>query len=226
VLNLTEQAEVLSIKERNEKNALKRLRENRNSAFAVNFISTMQDSIDNVAKQIQKQGIRFDCKAGCTYCCTLRVEALAPEVFRIARELKKLKLDQLAAVIERLKVHAIKAAGVPSKEFYLTCPLLVSGLCSIYGVRPGMCRKFYSLDVEQCKNPDAEIPENLGMVVKSGAIMCGVTRAYERAKFSAAPHELGQALLLALTDSTAEERWGNGELVFDLLPEALPPHTT
>lgn len=226
MLNSTEQTEVFLIKERNEKNALKRLRENRNSTFAINFISAMQDSIDDVAKQTQRQGIHFDCKAGCTYCCTLRVEALAPEVFRIACELKKLKLDQLAAVIERLKVHAMKAAGVPSKEFYLTCPLLVNGLCSIYSVRPGMCRKFYSLDVEQCKNPDAEIPENLGMVVKSGAIMSGITHAYERAKFSAAPHELGQALLLALTDSTAEERWGKGEIVFDLLPEALLQHIT
>jgi hypothetical protein len=75
------------------------------------------------------------------------------------------------------------------------------------------------MDVEACKKPDASAPEDGEMVMKASAMIYGTSQAYERAKLSRNSHELGQALLLALTDPTSEDRWYRGEIVFEPIPE-------
>lgn len=55
-------------------------------------------------------------------------------------------------------------------------------------------------------------------MVKSGAIGYGFSEAFTTKKLSSIPHELGQALLIALTDSS-ETRWSKGEMVFEPIPE-------
>lgn len=77
-----------------------------------------------------------------------------------------------------------------------------------------MCRKYLSLDVEECKKPDDCAAEDSEMVVKSSALIFGTGQTYARAKLSNQNHELGQALLVALTDPGAEDRWYRGEQVF------------
>ena len=97
--------------------------------------------------------------------------------------------------------------------------MLADGKCTIYEYRPAMCRKFNSLDAEVCKDSFAEVPEHKGVAIKSAAKMHGVMEAYSNKKLSATPHELGQALLIAVTDSNSEKRWFKGERVFTTLPE-------
>ena len=72
-----------------------------------------------------------------------------------------------------------------------------------------------SLDVEECKKPDACAPEDHEMAMKSSALIFGTYQAYSRVKILNQVHELGQALLVALADSSAEERWFRGEQVFE-----------
>lgn len=214
-LSSTEKLEIATLVQHQEKQLGKKLSANRNKIFAINAIRTLHEQIDTLTEQISKKpGIHFDCKAGCSYCCSLRVAAMPTEVFVIARHMKQLPSEPLAEIIHKLTVHAEAARDLGTEEYFLPCSLLVNGRCSIYALRPAMCRKYLSMDVEECKKPDACAPEDREMVMKSSALIFGTTQAYTRAKLATQNHELGQALLVALTDPSTEERWYRGEQVF------------
>ena len=136
------------------------------------------------------------------------------EIFLIARHLLQLPAEAQSKLIDRLKIHAEAARDVVMEEHFLPCPMLADGRCTIYALRPVMCRKYLSQDVEECKKPDACATEDREMVVTSSALIFGTSQAYARAKLANQNHELGQALLLALTDPGAEDRWYRGEQVF------------
>lgn len=222
MLNPKEQAEIQQIAVGTQKEYKLKLRRNNNSIYAVNLSSDLHVKIDKLVEDTKNTGVRFGCENGCSYCCTLRVEALAPEVFYIAKKLKaNLTQTQLVELTESLSVYSDRARGLSQTEHRIPCPLLLNGRCSIYDYRPAMCRKFNSLDAEICKDPTAEIPENLGIVAKGSAIFHGFMEAYSGKKLSSMPHELGQALLVAITNQTAEENWFKGEVVFEPLPEKV-----
>jgi Fe-S-cluster containining protein len=210
-----EQAEFFDAAEKVQQTVLNHLNTNRSRTFAITFISNLQRGVDNVVQAAIDNGQKFDCKAGCSYCCSARVEALEPEIFQIASELKKLPPDNIAEITARLRKHAAIAKGLAVSDYHLSCPFLKENLCSIYSIRPAVCRKAHSYDVEKCRATASEIPESLEIALKSEALMKGTAEAYSQASLPASGHELGQAVLLALTDETAESRWYSGEHVFN-----------
>lgn len=214
MLNPEEQDAFLSAIAAVEQVALNRLSANRSLTFAIAFIAKLQDGVDQVVHTASAQGQKLDCRAGCSHCCSARVEALEAEIFQIARELKKLAPEKLAALVARLQEHAAAARDVSVWDYRIRCPFLTENLCSIYPVRPAACRKAHSLDVEKCALPGAEIPQSLNIALKTEALMKGTAQAYGKVDLPASGHELGQAVLLALTDETAESRWYEGEPVF------------
>jgi Fe-S-cluster containining protein len=199
---------------------VKGLVQNRNKVFAINLVRSVHDKTDALVERISKtpEG-RFDCKPGCSYCCSTRTEVLAPEIFLIARELKKLPADQLAVVVGRLGEHAIKARGLRPEHHNLVCPFLQDSMCTVYESRPFGCRRFNSLDVEECKKPDGSPPENEELNMKAAAVLNGTVEGYMKRQLSSIPHELGAAVLKALQEDDAEDRWYRGEMVFDPLPD-------
>ena len=199
---------------------VKGLAQNRNRVFAINLVKTVHEKTDLLVEQIGKKPEgKFDCKPGCAYCCSSRTEALPPEIFLIAQELRKLPAEQLAAVTTRLREHAAKAKGLRPEHHNLPCPLLVDSMCSVYAVRPFGCRRFNSLDVEVCKDPDGSPPENEELNMKAAAVMNGTVDGYLKRQLPSYPHELGQAVLKALEQPDVEKRWFAGEQVFDPLPD-------
>jgi len=215
-LSASEKLEIATLVQNQEKQLARKLTTNRNKIFAINAIRALHEQIDVLTEKIiKKPGLHFDCKAGCSYCCSLRVAAVPAEVFLIARHLNQLSTGAQITLMDKLKIHAEAARGVGMEEHFLPCPMLADGRCTVYAIRPAMCRKYLSLDVEECKKPDACASEDREMVVKSSALIFGTGQAYSRAKLSNQNHELGQALLVALTDPTAEDRWYRGEQVFD-----------
>lgn len=220
MLNPQEQAEIQQLVVTTQKEYKNKLRSNNNSIYAINLVSDLHSKIDDTVEEAKSFGVRFGCENGCSYCCTLRVEALAPEIFYIAKKLKmSLQSDELRKLTESLNIFSEKAKGLSQIEHEIPCPMLSDGKCTIYDFRPAMCRKFNSLDAEVCKDPFAEVPEHKGVAMKSGAKMHGVMAAYSNKKLSATPHELGQALLIAITDKNSEKRWFKGASVFAPLPE-------
>ena len=216
------QAEIRAIADKQQKDVRNALVKNRNKIFAIHLVKTLHGQIDELVTQVSKRpGVHFDCKPGCTYCCNFRIETVAPEVFIIARRLKQLPPEQLGAMIERLREHAARAAGVRSNDFVMVCPMLENERCTVYEDRPTLCRKYLSLSVEECAKVGVSAPEDGELSLKGTALLGGTLKGYEQAKRPLPVHELGQALLVALTDPTCEDRWYKGETVFPVIPEAL-----
>ena len=185
------------------------------SANVVRFIAHLHRAVDEVTQRAWQAGPAPDCRAGCAHCCSLRVEATAPEVFRIARKLRVQPEAELAALVERLRLRVLAArSGLPGTR-RLDCTFLASGaLCSIYEQRPAACRKAHSLSVAACEAHAAAIPQNLSLVLDAEALMVGTAEAYRDVHLAASAHELLEAILLALSDATAEARWAAGVDVF------------
>jgi hypothetical protein len=164
-------------------------------------------------QQANDQPIKIECQIGCAFCCSLRVEATEPEVFLITRELKKWTSTQLTTILEKLHKHA-EATNAEAHPHRTNCAFLENNLCSIYEVRPAACRKAHSLSAACCSNFSSEIPQNLAVALGTEALMKGTSEAYQLIKLCASAHELCHAVLLAMSDESAEARWYNGEAVF------------
>ncbi len=215
LLSPEEHVAFLNAAEKIRHTAQRQLADNPTRPHIIHFIANLQRGVDSVTQAAVDRGAQFDCKAGCTHCCQVRVEALEPEVFLIARELRQWPDQKLGEVMVRLQNHAAIVKSMPAEQHQSPCPFLEQNLCSIYAVRPAVCRKAHSFDVTKCAAPGADIPQNLDLVLKAEALMKGTAEAYRGIDLPAAAHELGQAVLLALTDDAAESRWADGAAVFD-----------
>ena len=180
---------------------------------AVAFIANLHRGLDHVALRAAELGPVPDCQAGCAYCCFVRVEATEPEVFLIAQRVRLLPENQVAGLIDKLR-RRVAEYGAGLSDTRVGCAFLVEGRCSIYEARPAACRKAHSLSVRQCAELAAEIPQNLKLIAEAEALMAGTSNAYREVGLPASPLELNSAVLLALSDASAESRWFKGETVF------------
>lgn len=180
----------------------------------IEFVANLQHGVSRIVSDAIEQGVPVACQAGCSHCCHARVEASAPEIFRIARDLESRSSEALGKIVEGLKVHVASPSLAIAWSQRRACPFLNNNLCVIYDKRPAVCRSAHSLDVRACETDAAEIPQDWGMVVRVEALTKGTSEAYRNLGFSVGAHELGAAVLLALTDASAEARWYGGEAVF------------
>ena len=99
----------------------------------------------------------FHCASGCGYCCHLRITISVAEALIILDHLQK--HDQQHEYKERVKnlrePLAKRAASDNSWWLENSIPCLFlehnTSLCTIYEVRPFICRAYHSLDIQQCK---------------------------------------------------------------------------
>ncbi len=179
----------------------------------------LHQATDAEITNAQADGVQMACQPGCNHCCAAQVEALAPEVFLILDQVQQQTPEERAALMGRLRAHATTLTTEPAGEAKAwsqrpKCPLLVNGLCSVYAVRPAVCRKAHSLDVKACEAGAPQIPQSLRVVVTAQARSQGTSDAFREIGLVSSRHELASALLLALTDSTAQSRWLAGDAVF------------
>jgi Fe-S-cluster containining protein len=182
----------------------------------INFIGNLQrgvDQIQAVAQHDTHAGVPervVACRAGCSHCCEVRVEALAPEVFQIANALKQLPEQALAGWRQRLQAHVPLVRNLTTAEHRAPCVFLRDHLCAIYGIRPAVCRRAHSYDATACAEHHPEIPQNLQVILQAEALLKGTVDAYAQDGLHAGGHELSQAVLMALDDDTLEVKWLNG----------------
>ncbi len=213
-LSAAEQAALLRSVQNVQTAAVRQLRDQPDPVSVIRFVCTVQRGVDKVVQDRAQGGVKPDCRSGCSHCCSARVEAMPAEVFQIAREVSRLADAARAGVIGRLRVQVAAAGDALLWKHRPVCAFLEAGLCSIYPVRPGVCRKAHSLDVRRCEAGSADIPEDLGLVLDAEALIKGASSAYAQLGFEARGVELARGVLLALSDPTAEARWSNGERVF------------
>lgn len=175
---------------------------------AIAFCAQLHRSLDAVSAQAAAAGPVPDCTAGCAHCCHVRVEATEPEIFHIAQHLAAEPADKLKHLTARLRQHVTRAQDGTTRQ---PCSFLQADRCSIYDVRPAACRKAHSLSVQHCATQAPEIPQNLRLLLDAEALMAGTALAYRDVQLPANARELNAAVLAALTDVAAQDRWYQGD---------------
>lgn len=162
------------------------------------------------------------CKPGCDACCHRPVGTSAPVVLRIAAAMRAGLGDaELAAALARVVALDERTHGrtwTPAERPPLPCALLVQGVCSIYPVRPFVCRGWNSADAEACRRAlgedSVEMRFDLYQRTTFAAVERGVQAALSARGLDPADLELTAALRVALEQQDACERWLAGEKVF------------
>ena len=111
-------------------------------------------AVAEVLKQVPPPA-PIQCKAGCPWCCYIRLTASVPEVLAV---LDYIRETFTAAELARLKRKVANIDGYPRgldgearARLGLPCPLLKDGSCSVHTVRPLSCRAVASVDVAACR---------------------------------------------------------------------------
>jgi Fe-S-cluster containining protein len=149
----------------------------------------------------------LDCKAGCSYCCRKpNVLASVPEIANIARFVKEnFSADGRRDLEERARRYRKQTEGRrvedPTNES-VPCPLLIDDRCSVYEVRPLICRGYNSTNVDVCRraHSDATVLVPTFALLKdvtSGATV-GAAQQLHAAGVNDAMVDLGTALGLIL----------------------------
>lgn len=166
----------------------------------------------------------IDCSRGCATCCTLRVTATAPEVLWLAAfiravtpALKARGIDLRGQVQQaHLRTHGLGERG--RLEARQRCPFIAQGVCVVYQVRPLACRGLASHDRRACANAAAgridRIPYSEPHLRVRGLVQNAMQSALRDAGVAWLAYELNAALLIALDDPHAAQRWARGEDVF------------
>ena len=144
------------------------------------------------------------CRKGCFSCCTQPVTALVPEIVEIAGRLKttldERETAQLRARIEKYRRRVNSAEPGRSRPLAL-CPLNVDGECSVYDIRPLLCRGYNSYDAAACERAAEEgfegptaIPIDLStyMIAAAANLSLRLSATYEGRELE--PRDLVEAL--------------------------------
>ncbi len=111
------------------------------------------------------------CRKGCSACCNYIVSLSAPEALFLWEHLGRLSSVRRKAIYERyLQAATTLLARRPPMEsevaspavlshwyadLQITCPFLEGGACSIYPIRPLVCREHISRSAASCKIDEA-----------------------------------------------------------------------
>lgn len=192
----------------------RQLRADPQPATAVGFVQVLQHGVDAAVRARFSSGARPHCKAGCSHCCHTRVEALPAEVFHIARHINAFAAADRINIQVRLSQQIDADTVDQTWKARPACAFLQDHRCTIYDIRPGVCRKTHSLDVGQCATGASKIPEDFGVLLDAEALIQGCASAYEAEGIESAGTELASSVLAALADPALETRWYHGERVF------------
>ena len=156
------------------------------------------------------------CAPGCFFCCYLPVDVLAPEAFRVAAHLKRTRsAGELAELVYRLGGPGGHDPGTRP------CVFLDQGRCSIYEVRPMVCRGYNSLSKERCEafyhDTSVDLKGTKDRVAgdMAEAMEDGIIAGLNALGLDAQWYELSSAVLRALETTDGPERWARGEAVFE-----------
>jgi uncharacterized protein len=173
--------------------------------------SGMSAAIDALPSKAQHA-----CAPGCSFCCYLPVDVLAPEAFRIAAHLQQTRSPrELTALVYRLVAHGQHDGAARP------CVFLTDGRCSIYEVRPMVCRSYNSLARERCEafyhDPSLDLRGTKDRVAGrlAEAMEDGVIAGLNALGLDAQWYELPSAVLRALETTDGPTRWAQGESVFE-----------
>lgn len=166
------------------------------------------------------------CQAGCHYCCFYQVILTAPEALLIGDYIdraysKKDKEDLKQRISRLLCLTAGKSCQERIEVWHDTpCIFLAESRCSVYAVRPFVCRAWHSLDADHCKHPfDSGVPwqgvdchAHRYHIFKS--VRAGINTATTDVGCQGGMMEMASAIEQYLNQGNAIEAWIQGKPVF------------
>ncbi len=180
----------------------------------------------------QLSGADMACKSGCSFCCWLRIDVRAHEVFLI---LKELKASRTASEMMALRSSAADVQAsltgldlAQRDAVQRPCLLLRDGLCSVYDVRPAPCRRYLSASVAACEalwngqplDADIQHPVIAGMGRYAATAL---HNTFVKNGYDGYSYDLPMALAEALENPDCEARWLAGEKAFSKAAESKTP---
>ncbi|MFZ6689973.1 YkgJ family cysteine cluster protein [Undibacterium sp. SXout11W] len=170
-------------------------------ANIMRIVPQIQHAVDDLFAQSNMTGKEIACRAGCSFCCHVRVEAQQPEIDYIAHQLTQLPVAELAHIVEHMRARLAEKQRLIAIDPLQKppCVLLENQQCMIYENRPAVCRKGHSIDAQQCADGAATIPQHLDIILKAEALMQGVGAAYADVGLPADTKEFTAALFATLT---------------------------
>jgi len=203
------------------------------SGGALRILRQVQRSIEDELKRLPaRERGPVACRAGCDFCCHLRVMATPVEVFALLDFLKQqLDKDTLEQFVERVEATDAQLRALDEDVILKTnlpCPVLVDGRCSGYAGRPLNCRSYHSLSREACEE-SFEHPEDLdrghpqlrGVAAVHEGAQAGFQQVLRTERHESRQYELVSALAEAIADDQARARFERGEPAF-LRPLSIP----
>jgi Fe-S-cluster containining protein len=182
---------------------------------------------DRWERQALATGPRLACREGCPWCCYgTQVDVLAPEALVIADQLLRGGMDPRS--IRELARQAEHLSREDRHRQRIACPLLdqARGRCSVHPIRPIACRGHGSLRTGDCQTAlehseeERAIPKHVPLLLVHSAVSAGLRLALKQAGLDARVLELTNALDVAMSHRSAQERWAHGEKLFG---QAIPP---
>jgi hypothetical protein len=184
------------------------------------------DDAVSLARAFMRTGpatsISLGCKRGCARCCHWPVDASPPVVLRITAALRqRASKAEFADALARVRAFDEKthsAARAPSVHPPQPRVFLLDGACSIYAIRPFVCRAWNSVDPEARRQTPGEEsidvrPDPFQQTTFAG-IERGLQLAFQSSGLDAGDLEFTAAMRIAMTIPDACERWLAGEAIF------------
>jgi Fe-S-cluster containining protein len=137
------------------RNELRALAEGGGSDRGRDAALALESAFDAIAETAPGRA-RWECSAGCSFCCHMPVHVSAIEAVILAEHVRRsFDDDARERVIERLSATAAAIAQMNENEFKdsrTPCSLLADdGRCTVYEARPLACRGFHSTAVSVCE---------------------------------------------------------------------------
>ena len=160
-----------------------------------------------------EDGVIPTCKLGCCHCCRQHIITNIAEANALVQYIKReFSIDQIYELRLRTqqwhKWDDIKAGRHPSTKIYqnialsddynLYCPLLVEGACSVYPMRPVICRThFVCSDPSSCRQSND--PESISgdpLALKTVVMAASQSSLVLRDSIESAGLDLKQSIML------------------------------
>jgi Fe-S-cluster containining protein len=182
----------------------------------VALVGRVDQLLNQAARQLAQADSPLACRAGCNFCCHLRVMVLPHEAIALFRYLQSRMPVALAQQVRAQLRQRVSAAPAALRA----CAFLVGGECAAYEARPSACAGYHSLSKQRCEQSfqDASVPTGTvvlrSLQIVAAALEDGVSAALDTQGLSQVRMELHTAVAALLAQPALIARWRAGRPLF------------
>jgi len=171
----------------------------------------------------QRTQLTKACRAGCAHCCYFRVGVEAHEMAAIGHHIHHhFSEEERAALRKRTAAYREQMPPLTVDKLLgrAPCPFLVDDQCSIYEIRPFVCQRHHSVNLQACEKSrfDPKNRPNIPFVMPHihmvSHLMLGMRKEILDAGLDTSIVELGRAVEAVLDHPDAFDKYFAGEDIF------------